>query len=268
MSSSRRELAGRVALVTGVSRRAGIGAAVARELGRAGARLFLTFYRPYDQQQTWGVASGEPESIAADLKATAEDVETLELDLRTPAAPVDLFRRARQRFGHVDILVNNAAHWEAATLDAVHAAQLDRHYAVNVRAPVLLCAEFARQATSHRFGRIIQLTSGQGHSAMPGEIAYVATKAALDAVTLTLSVELAGAGITINAIDPGPTDTGWISDAQRAEILQGSPGGISSPDDIARLVRRLAGDDGASVTGRVIRAQVDGAALFESPVVS
>ena len=265
MNATRRELAGRVALVTGVSRRAGIGAAIARELGRAGARLFLTFYRSYDRQQTWGVAPGEPESIAGDLKATADAVEALELDLRTPTAPAELFRRARERFGHVDILVNNAAHWEAATLDAVHAAQLDRHYAVNVRAPVLLCAEFARQAPSHRCGRIIQLTSGQGISPMPGEIAYAATKAALDAVTLTLSVELAGAGITVNAIDPGPTDTGWISEAQRAEILQGSPGRISSPDDIARLVRRLAGDEGALVTGRVIRAQADGAALFEPP---
>jgi 3-oxoacyl-[acyl-carrier protein] reductase len=265
VSASNRELAARVALVTGVSRRAGIGAAIARELGRAGARLFLTFYRSYDQQQTWGAVPGEPESIAADLRATGVDVEAMELDLRTPAAPAELFRRARQRFGHIDILVNNAAHWEAATLDAVHAAQLDRHYAVNVRAPVLLCAEFARQAASHRYGRIIQLTSGQGHSPMPGAIAYVATKAALDAVTLTLSAELAAAGITVNAIDPGPTDTGWISEAQRAEILQGSPGRISSAVDIARLVRRLAADDGALVTGRVIRAQVDGTALFDPP---
>lgn len=253
---NRPELAGRVALVTGVTRRAGIGAAIARELGRAGARLFLTFFRRYDQQQAWGVAPNEPESLVGELGATADDVEGLELDLSQPNAPGELFRRARERFGHIDILVNNAAHWEAAGIDAVHADQLDRHYAVNVRAPVLLCAEFARQATSHRFGRIIQLTSGQGHGPMPGQIAYVVTKAALDALTLTLSAELAGSGITVNAIDPGPTDTGWMSDAQRSAILRGSPPGrISSPDEIARLVRRLAGDDGASVTGRVIRAQ-------------
>ena len=72
---------------------------------------------------------------------------------------------------------------------------------------------------------------------MPGQIACVVTKAALDALTITLSAELAGHRITVNAIEPGPTDTGWISDQVRAEILRASPGGrISSPDDIARIV--------------------------------
>ena len=94
---------------------------------------------------------------------------------------------------------------------------------------------------------------------MPGQIAYVVTKAALDALSITLSAELAGHGVTVNAIDPGPTDTGWISDELRSEILRASPDSkISSPEEIARLVRRLAGDEGASTTGQVIRAQSGG----------
>jgi 3-oxoacyl-[acyl-carrier protein] reductase len=98
---------------------------------------------------------------------------------------------------------------------------------------------------------------------MPGQIAYVVTKSALDALTLTLSAELAGCGTTVNAVDPGPTDTGWISDELRSKLLQESPGGISSPETIGRLVRQLAGDDAASITGQVIRAQAAGtAALF------
>ena len=127
---------------------------------------------------------------------------------------------------------------------------------MHVRASVMLCAEFARQLGPNRPGRIINITSGQGRGPMPGQIAYVVTKAALDALTLTLSAELAGRRITVNAIDPGPTDTGWISDELRSEILQASPDGrISSPEEIGRLVRWLSGDEAAAVTGRVIRAQ-------------
>jgi 3-oxoacyl-[acyl-carrier protein] reductase len=251
-----RELVGKVALVTGVTRRAGIGAAIARELGRAGARLFVTFFRRYDEQQAWGVETQEPESLMQELRALAEEVDGLELDLSQPRAAAELFRRARQRFGQVDILVNNAAHWEAGGIDAVGPDQLDRHYAVNVRATVMLCAEFVRQNPSPRAGRIINLTSGQGHTPMPGAIAYAVTKTALDALTLTLGAELAARGMTVHAIDPGPTDTGWISEALRSEIVHASPPGrISSPDEIARLVRQLLGTGGASTTGRVIRAQ-------------
>src|SRR5437773_12424611 len=93
---------------------------------------------------------------------------------------------------------------------------------------------------------------------MPGQIAYVVKKAGLNALTLTLSSELAGCGITVNAVDPGPTDTGWISDELRSKLLQESPDGISSPEAIGRLVRLLAGDDAASSTGQVIRAKATG----------
>lgn len=255
----RGELAGRTALVTGVTRRAGIGASIARELGRAGAKLFVTSFRRYDEQQAWGVEPNEPEALLAELGLVADDVEDVEgaeLDLSQPDSPADLFRRARQRFGPIDILVNNAAHWEAGGIADVGATQLDRHYAVNVRASVLLCGEFARQPELNRPGRIINITSGQGHNPMPGQIAYVVTKAAMDALTITLSAELAARGVTVNAVDPGPTDTGWISAQVRAEILASPGGRISSPDEIARIVRYLSGDAAASTTGQIIRAQL------------
>src|SRR5690349_22973712 len=92
---NRRELRGRTALVTGVTRRAGIGAAIARELGRAGARLFVTFFRPYDRKQTWGVEPNEPESLLSELRSIADDVAGVELDLSLPASPADLFNQAR-----------------------------------------------------------------------------------------------------------------------------------------------------------------------------
>lgn len=119
MGLNSRELTGRTALITGVTRRAGIGAAIARELGRGGARLFVTFFRRYDQQQAWGVEPGEPESLLSELGSITEDVAGAELDLSLPGAPAELFRQALQRFGGVDILVNNAAHWEVLPMSPV-----------------------------------------------------------------------------------------------------------------------------------------------------
>jgi 3-oxoacyl-[acyl-carrier protein] reductase len=250
-----KELYGRTALVTGVSRRAGIGAAIARELAAAGARLFVTYLRAYDREQTWGAEPDEPEHLLHELQDIAPDAMGLKLDLSSPDAASALFHAARRSVGDIDTLVNNAAHWETGALEAVTADSLDRHHAVNVRAAVLLCAEFTKQLPPGVDGRIINITSGQNQNPMPGQIGYVVTKAALDALTLTLGAELADRNIVTVAVDPGPTDTGWISAATRDALQRDWPLGISYADDIGRLVRRLAGDAGREFNGQVIRAQ-------------
>jgi 3-oxoacyl-[acyl-carrier protein] reductase len=249
---SQGELAGRVALVTGVTRRAGIGAAIARELSRGGANLFVAFYRSYDAGKPWGLAAGETEELLDELRAES-DVCGVELDLSQAGAPRQLVEQALARFGRLDILVNNAAHWEPGGVAEIDAAQLDRHYAVNTRATVMLCAEFARCQSPCGPRRIINITSGQGAGPMPGELSYVVTKAALDALTTTLSAELATRNITVNAVDPGPTDTGWLSAEQKEELLR--EGKLASPIDTARVVRLLAGDGAAAINGQIIRAR-------------
>jgi 3-oxoacyl-[acyl-carrier protein] reductase len=245
------ELGGQVALVTGATRVAGIGVAIATELARAGAKLVLAHFPAYDREKPWGIAANETERIRAELPPETE-VEWIELDLAAETSPRLLVERVLSRFGRLDVVVNNAAHWEAGGLDEVDARMLDRHYAVNVRAAVLLCREFAR-AAAHG-GRVINVTSGQSHSPMPGEIAYVVTKAALDALTLTLSVELGPRGITVNAVDPGPTDTGWMSEEQKAAFRRESPASrVRAPAETARMVRYLASPAAARVTGRLVR---------------
>ena len=250
------ELAGKVAVVTGATRQAGIGAAIARELVAAGAGVFTTHFREYDRRQTWGVAPDEPESV---LSALGVNGAGLELDLSHASAATDLFGQVNTRFGQVDILVNNAAHWEPGGITKVSADQLDRHYAVNLRATVLLCAEFVRRRSPGGGGRIINVTSGQGQGPMPGELAYAVTKAGLDALSVSLAADLAASGVTVNAIDPGPIDTGWMTAELRASLASASPAKrLARPEDVAAVVRLLCGAAAAGITGRIVRIQSEG----------
>jgi 3-oxoacyl-[acyl-carrier protein] reductase len=102
-------LVSKVALVTGVSRRAGIGAAIARAFAGAGADVFTTYYRPYDELMPWGSDAGEAEEIVRGLREKGVRAEGVEADLADPEVPARLFAHVRGSFGFVDILVNNAA---------------------------------------------------------------------------------------------------------------------------------------------------------------
>jgi 3-oxoacyl-[acyl-carrier protein] reductase len=254
MSGSR--LDDRVALVTGASRKIGIGAATARELAQAGAHVFVTFYHPYDAAMPWGSEPAEVDALIAELRATGGQVDGLEIDLSDPAAPARLFDQANESIGSVDILVNNATYSVNSGIDTLDADSIDRHYAVNVRGMMLMCAEFVRRWDKNRGGRIINLTSGQGLAPMPGELPYAATKGAVDAFTISLSAEVVERGITVNAVDPGVTDTGWMSPTLKAQLTAQSPSGrVGLPKDAARLVRFLASDAAGWITGQIIRSR-------------
>jgi 3-oxoacyl-[acyl-carrier protein] reductase len=243
-----------VALITGVSRRVGIGAAVATRLGRSGFDLFLHSWSPADAEQSWGAdpdaGAGLPGEIAA---ATGARVEHAAADLADPAAPAALVDAAVAAFGHVDVLVANHARSSDHDLEHLTAAELDLTYAVNTRATLLLVQEFARRHDDTRLGRVVLMTSGQHRGPMPGELPYIASKGALHQVTASLAAHLAPRGITVNAVDPGATDTGYADDATRAWVLERAPmGRWGAPDDAARLITWLAGPESGWVTGQVI----------------
>jgi 3-oxoacyl-[acyl-carrier protein] reductase len=158
-----------------------------------------------------------------------------------------------ERIGHPSVLVNNAAHSTRDGFEALDAATIDAHHAVNVRAPMLLSVLLAR---AERPGRIVNLVSGQFLGPMPGELAYTASKGALEAFTRQLSAEVAHLGITVNAVGPGPNDTGWMDEDIRAALLPRFPmGRLGRPEDAAALVAWLCSDEASWVTGQVIHSE-------------
>ena len=254
-------LRGRVALVTGVSRRAGIGYAIARRLAALGASLFLHHYAPHDRDQPWGDDPGGAEAVLAGVRsALAADeasVRHLELDLALPEAPAQLIDAATEALGHLDILVcNHARSGGDGPLGALDAKMLDAHWAVNTRATILLTQAFAAQHGGRPGGRVIFMTSGQDLGPMTGEVAYAASKGALASITTTLADQLADQQITLNTVNPGPVDTGYPSpEAYEAVRRQFPQHRWGVPDDPARLIAWLVTDEASWVTGQVINSE-------------
>jgi 3-oxoacyl-[acyl-carrier protein] reductase len=249
-----RPLRGRAALVTGVSRRAGIGFAIAGRLLGFGAAVFAQSWAAHDAGQPWGADPLGVEGVIGVLRAGGGRVEQLEADFADPAAPTAVVQAARSAFGHLDILVVNHARSGQGGLAQLTASEIDAFLHENVRAALLLVREFAAQHDGRPGGRVVLLTSGQHLAPMSGEVAYAVSKGALQQATATLSDALIDSGITVNAVNPGPTDTGWRIrewDPRPAMPL----GRWGAPDDAARLISWLCTDDAAWITGQVINSE-------------
>ncbi len=234
----------------------GIGAAICEALAEGGADIFFTYWSAYDRSMPWGIEQDEPFQIQRKIEALGVSCHCLELDLSKEEGPQALLAAARDAFGEPDILVNNACYSEAMPYSALTSERLDRHYFLNVRAPIMLSVEFAKQFQKGRGGRIIAMTSGQSLGPMPGETAYAATKGAIDAFVKTFAAEVAEKGITVNAVNPGPTDSGWMDEELKKQLLPKFPfGRIGTPYDAARLIRFLASDEAEWITGQIIHSE-------------
>lgn len=258
-SGDGQDLAGRVAVVTGVSRRRGIGCAIASRLAARGVSLLVTHRSSHDAEQPWG--ADDVEAVLAQVRSHRADpgqqVLGIDVDLADPHAPDEVLRQANAALGHVDILVcNHARSGDDGPLGELTAEMLDGHWAVNARSSLLLTQAFARQHDGRAGGRVVLMTSGQGAGPLPGEVAYGASKAALAGITLTLADQLADAGITVNCVNPGPVDTGWMVPELESQLAPMLPfGRLGEPDDPARLIEWLVSDQGRWVTGQVISSE-------------
>ena len=274
------------AVVTGVSRRQGIGYAIVRQLLDRGASVFVTHFEPHDREQPWGSdpigSEAVLDTLRQHLNGSSQTLNGMEIDLAEPDAPAAVFKRARKALGPVHMLVcNQAQSGYDGPLLSMTRENLDRHFAVNARSSIELSREFVAQfpdagdegngdrgvadAGSGRAGsgqrqdptgRIVFMSSGQQLGPMPGEVAYSAAKGALVGIIPTLAHELAPCGITVNAVNPGPVDTGYVTDELREATAGLFPfGRWGAPDDAARLVVWLCSDDGRWITGQVINSE-------------
>ena len=247
------QLSGKNALITGVSRSVGIGAAIAHGLASIGVNVFITYYRPYD-----GAEDGQEdaERIVYELKAKGVSAGGFEADLSETSAPDAIFDLAEEALGPIDILVNNATCDYPCNIYSVTPALLDAHYWVNLRGTTLLCAEFAKRHNGRRGGRIINLTSGQSIDAMENNLPYAMTKGAIEVLTKALSVSLRGKNITVNAVDPGGTNTGWMSPEMIAAIEEEALyGRVGMPQDAMRLILFLASAQAEWITGQILHSR-------------
>ncbi|MCF1594303.1 SDR family oxidoreductase [Streptomyces muensis] len=254
-------LRGRTALVTGASRRAGIGHAVARRLAAYGASVYLHHHVPHDAAMPWG--ADRPEEVVASVREAVGDPDAQVVagpgDLSDPAAPAELIATAAEALGgRLDILIaNHAVSGSDGTLDEIDVTMLDTHWAVDTRAVLLLVQAHARLRPAGPGGRVVMMTSGQDIAGgMPGEIAYALQKGALASITRSLSTTLAAQGITVNTVNPGPVDTDYLTGEAYDAVAAAFPAGRwGMPDDPARLIAWLATDEAGWITGEVINSE-------------
>ena len=276
-------LTGRTVVVTGVSRRACIGHAIACRSADLGASLLCHHFSPHDAEQPWDADSVEAtlDSVRAHLVPGARLVD-VEADFRDPAAPPAVIDEAVRALGGVDALVcNQASSGRDGGLEQIDTADLDHHWAVNARASLLLVQAYAdRFADRHRAepdehdgpgkaasagrgsdfpampGSAVLMTSGQDLGPMPEEIAYCTAKAALAGITPSLAAGLAERGIRLNTVNPGPVDTGYM-DAETLRTVDAMfpCGRTGRPEDAARLICWLLTDEASWVTGQVINSE-------------
>lgn len=241
-----------VALVTGVGRRIGIGAAVSERLAADGFDVGFTFWRPYDERMPWGPDEDGPDDLAGRFTELGARRVPVEADLEEPTTAASVFDAVEDRLGPVSALV--MCHCESVDSGILDTSveSFDRHFAVNARATWLLIREFARRFQSRPGeGRIVALTSD--HTA--GNLPYGASKGALDRITLAAARELSHLGITANVVNPGATDTGWMSPEITAAVVDATPGGrVGTPTDVANLVSFLCSAQGGWINGQLLHS--------------
>jgi 3-oxoacyl-[acyl-carrier protein] reductase len=241
-------LDGKVAVVTGASK--GIGAEIARTLGRAGAAVAVNY----------GSDEHGAARVVGDIVADGGKAVAIQANVAKPDDIKRLFAEAKQALGTPDILINNAGVFAFSPLEAVEADEFRRQFDTNVLGTILA----AREAASHfgdKGGSIVNVSSIVSTGAIAGSVVYSATKGAVDAVTRVLAAELGPRRIRVNTVAPGMVETegthsaGFIGSDFEKDAVNGTPlGRIGQPGDIAEVALFLASDAARWVTGERIEA--------------
>ena len=255
----------RVALITGANNPQGIGAATAFAFAREGAKVVLVYkkiFRQFDESRTdrngvdryYAANAGNADFVESRLREMQADYLVLERDISDEEAVKEIYAAVMEKYGRVDVLVNNAAADDENgfdTIEKITRKVIDETFAVNVRGSILMTREFVR----HRgdYGRIINLST-DASQVFAGQIIYGASKATLEALTRSIALEVGKYSITVNCVAPGPTQTGWIdADLEEAVIPLIPMGKLIQPEDIAETILFLASEQAGMLTGQVIK---------------
>ena len=239
-----------VALVTGVSRKIGIGAAISLALAKTGWDVATSYWQPYDASMPWGSDDTEAGNVTDQIRGFSARTVSIEADLSDTASPKRIFDRVESSLGSVTALVMAHCHSVDSSIESTTIESFDLHFTVNTRATWLLIREFGRRYQSeYGRGRVISITSDHTAHNLP----YGASKGAMDRIVLAAAQEFRDQGVTANVINPGATDTGWMSDDLKEYVRRETPlGRIGLPEDCARLVSFLSSEEGGWINGQLI----------------